>query len=278
MNRKQITVNTNDPQSPRIQLEVIADLEELLAASPNRQWFGQIKQNEKVTRPFVFEGKLLGDASLSDIRIKENSPNQTAYTWELKDAASETGRQLTLDVTVDSSKIQPGRFNDVLLISTGIKEIPQLELNLSGEIMGPISATPQRLYFGQFVVGQEMEKPITLTSNNGQPFRILNAVIDEKEFKIDPWNRDAATTHELKIRMMTDVPKDRIRTSLVVTTDMQAQPTLQVEVHAYQQRTRPTPPDKGPVNLRPSETGARLNERSVSSSPEKQPVAEDGKK
>ncbi|MBN1878705.1 DUF1573 domain-containing protein [bacterium] len=274
VNRKQITITTNDPESPRIQIEVIADLEELLAASPNRQWFGQMKQDETVTRPFVFEGKLLGEAQLSNIRIKEDSPNRNAYTWKLKDTTTGETRELSLDVTVDATKIQPGRFTDIMLITTNLEKSPEIQLNLSGEVMGPIAATPQRLYFGQFEVNKEMEKTITLTSNTGQPFKIINASIDEKEFKIDPWKRDAAIEHTLKIRLFTDVPTDRIRTSLNITTDMGAQPNVQVEIHAYQQRSRPEQAKTDPSTMQkePPKTNASamrkelLNPRSQMSS------------
>ncbi len=246
MNRKQITVNTNDPSAPRTQLEVVVDLEELLAAAPNRQWYGQIKQDELVTKPFVFEGKLLAEAQISNIRIKEDSPNRDAYSWKIQDSGPGENRTLTMDVTVDAKKIRPGRFNDILLMTTNLEKVPELQLNLSGEVMGPISATPQRLYFGQFEVNKEMEKTISFTSNSGQPFKILNAAIDNKVFKIDPWNRDSAITHTLTIRLLTDAPADRIRTNLIVATDMEAQSEVQVEVHAYQQRTRPENPQVKP--------------------------------
>lgn len=259
VNRKQITVTTNDPGSQRVQLEVVADLEELLAASPTRQWFGQIKQDEIVTRSFVFEGKLLNDAKLSNVRLKDTASSNDAYSWKINDSLSGEQRELTLDVTVNATKIRPGRFNDILVVSTNIEKFPELDLHLSGEVLGPISATPQRLYFSQFETGIEIEKNITLSANNGQPFKILNASVNEQEFKIDPWNREASTEHSLTIRFLTESPKDRIRTALSVSTDMNAQSEIEIEIHAYQKRTRP---DQRPPSTNQLSVGSTMSSKS----------------
>lgn len=232
-------MTTNDPENPVIQLEVVADLQQLLAASPNRHWFGQIKQDEVITRQFTFEGSKLNEVTLTSVRLKEDSKNTDAYTWKIHDVKQDGSRQLTLDVTVHANRIQPGRFGDILVVETDLEPSFILELYLTGDVLGPISANPQRLYFGQFEMNQEMENVLRLTANTEKPFRILTASIDDNEFRIDPWARDAAADHTITIRFLPKEIRDRIRTALVITTDLEAQPVMEIEIHAYQRRTRP---------------------------------------
>lgn len=221
-----------------MQLEVLADLQIILHANPTRQWFGQIRQDETATRTFTFEGSRMHEARLTDIRLKDGADNPEAYSWILEDTRDDAEGGLALNITVDATKISPGRFNDMLVVSTNFDEMSEMEFLLSGEVLGPISANPQRLYFGQFEVGKEMTNTVTLKANNNVPFRILDASIEDQEFKVDPWKGDASTEHELLLRFNPDTPRDRARTTLIISTDMDAQQELQIEVHGYQRRTR----------------------------------------
>jgi hypothetical protein len=221
-----------------MQLEVVADLQLLLAATPTRQWFGQIKQEETATRTFAFEGTRLSDARLSDIRLKQGAEHPDAFSWTVEDTREGNSGELAISVSVDAGKIPPGRFNDVLVVSTNFDQMENIELLLSGEVLGPISVNPQRLYFGQFEIGKEMDNTLILTANNDVSFKILTATIDDQEFKVGPWKSDSATEHELVLTFSPKTTRDRVRTALLITTDMETQKDLQVEIHAYQRRTR----------------------------------------
>ena len=220
-----------------MQLEVVADLYHLLTVAPTRQWFGQVKQAEETTRQFVFEGLKVNEVEFTSLKLKDELKNQDAYTWKINDAKTDETRQLTLDVTVHGDKIPPGRFGDVLIIETNLEPTVTLELVLTGEILGPVSANPQRLYFGQFEIDKEMENVLILIANTDIPFKILSASIEDSEFKIDSWNRESLTEHSLTIRFLPKETRDRIRTSLSIKTDLESQPNLEVEIHAYQRRT-----------------------------------------
>ncbi len=238
INKHNVTVTSNDQANPNLQLEVVADLYQLLTVAPTRQWFGQVKQAEEATRQFVFEGLKVNEVEFTSLRLKEDSKNQDAYTWKINDDKSDGTRKLSLDVTVHGDKIPPGRFGDVLIIETNLEPSVTLELVLTGEILGPVSVSPQRLYFGQFEKDQEMENILKLTANTEIPFKILSASIEDPEFKIDPWERDALLEHTMTVRFLPKETRDRIRTSLSIKTDLKSQPIVEVEIHAYQRRTR----------------------------------------
>jgi len=240
VNKKKITVTSNDPENPRLLLEISADLEQLLDASPRRQWFGRIKQDEVITKTFTFEGKEVDNIKIEKLALKDEA-NQDAYTWKILDEKTPEGRSLKVDVTVDASKIPPGRFNDVLIARTSLDEAGEVELYLSGEVLGPITINPRRLYFGQYELNQEMVKTVTLTSSNDIPFKILETSIPEQEFAVDPWNREAALEHTLTIRLSPKMDRDRIRSAMTIKTDMKDQDNVEVDIHAYKRRSRPGP-------------------------------------
>lgn len=275
VNKKKITVTSNDPENPRLLLEISADLEQLLDASPRRQWYGRIKQDETITKTFTFEGKEVENVGIKDLKLKTDVHGD-AFTWKIHDEKTAEGRDLRVDVTVDASKIPPGRFNDVLVVETSLKEAGDVELYLSGEVLGPITINPRRLYFGQFELNKEMVKTITLSSSKEVPFRIVETSIPENEFKIDPWNREAAVEHTLTIRMMPKLDRDRVRSSLTIKTDMPSQEDVNVDIHAYKRRSRPGPnPRVRPVGetkeAKPLPGDATLNSRrSVKSGSERE--------
>jgi len=242
VNKKKITVTSNDPENPRLLLEIAADLEQLLDVSPRRQWFGRIKQDETITKTFVIEGKEVDSVTLGEFTLRDDA-HKNAYTWKIHDNKTPEGRDLKVDVTVDASKIPPGRFNDVLQVGTDLEKAGNLDLYLSGEVLGPITVNPRRLYFGQYELNREMVKTLTLTANNGEPFQILETSIPEKEFTIDPWNRKSATEHTVTIRMMPKINRDRVRTSMKIRTNMDSQEEVDVDIHAYKRRSRPRRPN-----------------------------------
>jgi len=240
VNRKKITVNSNDPENPRLQIEIVADLEQVLDASPRRQWYGRIKQEETLTKTFTLEGKEVANVKLKNLRLKTDKFKE-AFTWKINDDISEEGRKLTVDVTLTAQSIPPGRFNAILIADTNIKDIKQLELNLSGEVLGPITINPRRLYFGQFEMNNEMVKTITLTANNDIPFKIMDVSSSEAEFKIDPWSGVAGNEHTITVRLTPKLDRDRIRATLEIKTDMEKQSDVSVDIHAYKRRSRPGP-------------------------------------
>lgn len=273
VNRKKITVNSNDPTNPRLQLEIVADLEVLLDASPRRIWFGRLKQDEMITKSFSIEGRELDKLQLSNFHLKSDKFTK-AVSWKVEDVMMtetdvekakakddekkkdekfkkdpsinrQVGRNILIHVTLDGSEVPPGRFNEVLLVDSNVKEVPELELHLSGEILGPISSNPKRLYFGQYEKNVEMVKTMTLTANNNVPFKVLEVNCDDQEFKIEPWKSGDALEHTLTVRLTPKLERDRIRSSLKIVTSMEKQKDITVDIHAYQRRTRPGNPPPG---------------------------------
>jgi hypothetical protein len=238
INRHRVTVESNDPESPSIPLEVVADLYIALAVSPARHTLDQIKPNETVTRTFVFEGEMLEQAEITGIRLKEDVPYPDAFTWLLNDSVNGGIRDLSLDVSVNAALIPPGRFAAALVVSTNI-DMPDLELRLIGDILKHIDAKPPRLYLRHMEITCDTENQILFKSNTGIPFRILDASIEDPDFKIDPWNSEAGLEHRITFRYCPDAPRDRFLTKLVITTDLDTHREVDVDIHAYQRSFTP---------------------------------------
>lgn len=255
INRHRVTVESNDPESPSIPLEVVADLFIALAVSPTRHTLDQIKPNETVTRTFVFEGEMLQQAQVTGIRLKEDVLYPDAYTWILHDAEKGGVRDLSLDVSVNAALIPPGRIAAGFVVSTNI-DIPDLELLLIGDILKHIDAKPLRYYLRHMEITCDTKNHIMFRSNTGIPFRILDASIPDPDFKIDPWDSEAGLEHRIAFRYCPGAPRDRFQTKLIIHTDLDTHREVDVDIHAYQRSVTDQPAKRGSRSDKPEQTGS----------------------
>ncbi|MBN1356063.1 DUF1573 domain-containing protein [bacterium] len=234
---QKITVTSNDPTQPSLNLEVQAELEVYFDVSPRRLYFGRVKPGERITKTLTFTGKEIGSIRIRDIKI-ENRDALNYVQWKLHDdRTGETGIY-TMDITLDPGKIKPGRFTENLIIVTDSKVVPDLTFNISGEILGPISATPPRIYFGNYEPGQSMARSVKIESSSGRPFRILSATINHDSLKASISDSSPKTVHMLEVVLDPDIKQDRFRAELIVKTDLAEHPEIEIPINGYKQRER----------------------------------------
>jgi len=154
---------------------------------------------------------------------------------------------LTIDVELHPGQLQPGRFNTQLVIAIDNKDIKTLEVGLSGEIVGPIEAQPERLYFGNFEAGKEITKTITLLSTENKNFRVTDVEVEDKSFTISGYDTTPKSEHVLEIHLVPSETHDRLRTDLKVHTDLPEHPVVEISIHGYKKRAR-SPTDRSAIS------------------------------
>jgi hypothetical protein len=244
--KQRVTVTSNDPVNPTMTLELKAFLEVYFTAEPNRVYFGRVGRKEPVVKPIVFSGKEIANINIKEISIKPNDPPTDAapaFSWQLKDNRKQSPEGgLELELTLDTSKMKPDRFRETLVITTDNAKVPSLEISLSGEILGPLTANPPRLYFGNYDSDQEMARSVTIESTEGNEFTIKDATLDESNLKITKLDRKAkGTTHEIEVTLLKGYPNDRFRAELTIQTDVADHPQISVPINGYKRRDRNSP-------------------------------------
>lgn len=238
--KQRVTIETNDPASPVIPLEVAADLFFALHVPIPTHYLNAVSPIGITTTTFVFEGEMVEQAEITGIRLKEDTAYPEAFSWKLNDKKTEGVRKLSLDVSIDSASIPPGNFDTGIIVTTGF-DMPELELKVFGDILTPICAEPTDIYIRQLDVTCDMEHSVTFKSNTGLPFKILNAGIEDSEYKLDPWSTKAALEHTLTFHYCPSAPRDRFNTKLTIQTDIERNGEATATIHAYMRWPIPTP-------------------------------------
>ncbi|MGB3974867.1 MAG: hypothetical protein WBM02_02880 [bacterium] len=240
IDKQRLTIETNDPASPVISLEVTADLFYALEVPDPSHYLTPVKPIGKTTTTFVFQGEMLDEAEITGIRLKEDVAYPDAYSWELHDTKTDDVRELSLDVSIDSALIPPGNFDTGIIVTTGF-DMPELELQVFGYMLNPIYADPEDIYIRHIEVTCDMVNSVTFKSNTGLPFKILDAAIEDGEFKLDPWSKKAGLEHTLTFHYCPSAPRDRFNTKLTIKTDIERYGESAATIHAYQRWPIPTP-------------------------------------
>ncbi|MCD4652465.1 DUF1573 domain-containing protein [bacterium] len=233
--RKRITVHTNDPSNRRLQLYVMADLEELLASSPKRLWFDRISDLKPISRTFSLDGTRLDTVVIKNIRIKSSVPEGT-YTWKLNDGRPRGLRSVTLDITLHPDRIIPGKFNHTLVVETDLEVSSNIEIRLSGEVLGPLSFDPARVLFGNYQTGEVLEETVVIRANTGKAFLITEIESLDSEIQVKQKNNFEALAHTLIIRLDSKEDRERIQTRIRITTNLDNQSEMYLDVHGFRKR------------------------------------------
>lgn len=228
-------MHTNDPANRRLRLTVSADLEELLASEPKRLWFDRITGTEPVTRTVSLKGTRLDSVTIKSIRIASAVPDD-AYTWVLNDARPKGLRSVTIDVTLHPDKIIPGKFNHTLQIDSDLEIGGSIQVRLSGEILGPLSFTPPRILFGNYIENEAMQETVTIQSNTGTPFAIREIVSEDSEVTVSEPGTASLDRHEVTVFFTPRKDRERLHTRLRIRTDLENQSEMYLDVHGFRKR------------------------------------------
>jgi len=228
-------VHTNDPANRRVQLHVSANLEVQLESAPKRLWFDRISDSNPVNRTLSLEGTKIDTVKITDIRVETSVPEGT-YTWKLNDGRPRGLRSITLDVTFHPDKIIPGKFNHTLVIETDLKIAPLIKVRLNGEVLGPLSFEPSRVLFGNFQIGEPVEKDVIVRANSGKKFSIekLNSLDDEVTVTLK--DKGVKTEHVLKIRFVPAQNRERLQTRIHVVTSLVDETEMYLDIHGFRKR------------------------------------------
>ena len=234
-------VTSNDPVNPEIRLKISAFLEVYLSAKPTRLYFGRIHDKAPISKTISLTGTEVKSVKINEIALKNNNLKDV-ISWEIKDKRDQSPPQLVIDVTLVTEKMKPGDFEDTLLIKTDLAKVGVLDVNLKGIIEGPLAATPQRMYFGNYETGFDMTKVLTITNKQNKPFKILSVDISAPEFSVKEIPQKAAITHELEIVLAKGATQSRLKGDILLKTDVPDQPEVTVPIHAYKRRVREDKP------------------------------------
>ncbi len=191
-NRKTVTVLSNDPSNPRAQLEVVVNVESMLAFDPFFVRLSPEYGQEQVREAWVV-GKLVDQAKIS---ITEKSEDKTV-TVELAEK-DEAGKKVQgVRFKLKGSKV--GYGSGRVVVATGIEKPNQLVLRYSWSVRGNLRVLPAQLFFDQ--KRAPMRERVVRVSSSRPDFKLKDVKIASGPFDADMTLPDAGKAYEVRVKL-----------------------------------------------------------------------------
>lgn len=142
--RQTADINTNDPDDPKITLEIEGKITDMLRLDPDDIVFSSISDSEGGRAQFRFYAYDMDDfrivehefgneesASFFDLTCEELTPDDLK-----KEPGATAGYLVTL---IAKPGLPLGAINQTILLTTNVEEAPKLELPVTGIVVGDIS-------------------------------------------------------------------------------------------------------------------------------------------
>jgi hypothetical protein len=197
-NRKTITVQSNDPANPRMELEIRAKVETLLAFDPAFVRLNPEFGKQQVTEAWL-TGKLKDDAKLKILQGADNPDVKVELVNKPVDAAGAPLQGLRF--TVNAKKV--GFGNGTLMLETGIPKPDKLQVGFHWTVAGNIQVVPSQLYFSARSTGSN-ERVIRVSSRKPD-FKLREARVASGPFTAKITVPDAGVGYEVHVTLRKDV-------------------------------------------------------------------------
>ncbi len=257
VNERTITVITNSKAQRVHQLSIKAEVKPVLFVS---QEFIRLRTDKGDSTSSVLNIGGRSDGFQAKLKSVDTDGLIAVEPTATKtvEANGETWKQISFDVkSMEKAKVGMHRFT--MTFETNDERRPEFTIQAVLEVKGDLEARPSRLALGQLEKDASFEKDIQIVSRKAVPFKItkvepIGTLNDAMQFEwvpVDPEKRDA---YRLIIK---GTPTQELRQSgqLIVHTDMEDEPTIDIAYYGWVPRSgsapTPTPPQRNLVGNRP---------------------------
>ena len=167
-----ITVYSNDPDDPEIDLTIIGAIKRDVAVVPQGINFGDVEKGETVTGSVKLLQLSQNKLVLHRIEVNEKYLNATTSRFR-----EENSRGINIDITL-KPEAPVGALNEVITLHTNLKRRPRIDVPVWANILGRIQVQPKILSLGTISKGGKISQPITVFSSDGEKFHVLKITCD----------------------------------------------------------------------------------------------------
>lgn len=245
---QQVTVNTNDAETPVILLQITANVLPDVMVKPRVGHFGEIAKDQVASLELTVTGRKpefeVTGYELSDpdmFTVKIGKMKDTELTPE-DGGNGEAVRQCKVELTMKSGQPIGLIRNKTLTLKTNDEKNPTIMVELMAQHNGDIDMIPRRISLGSLMAGQEFHQEVTLKSLSGKTFKVLgidHQAVDADAIEYTFAPVDPANPTAYKIVIDGKMPADArvLRGRFVIATDMDREEQLYLQ---YYGQLRPT--------------------------------------
>lgn len=162
---KHIIIESNDPQTPTMILNLHGDVKQDIMISPDRLTPGQIRNDKPVEMDVMFS-----NTSAADVHVKKAQSTTTNLTIEVSEL--EAGKRYRIHVKT-VAPLPPGPVDGIIQIITDYPGRPVFEVPFSATVMGPIVVVPPQILLSSALTNA-MVRYIVISPGTAQSFKVLS--------------------------------------------------------------------------------------------------------
>lgn len=227
---KGITVLTNDPVNPRLQLSVKAVVQPYLFVQPGFARFVQ----PQLSKPGKIE-QIVFTTTFDDLQIEKVESPYPFLTVDYKLAGEDdepreqgVGPQYIFTFTLDYDRAPIGTLADYVSIYTNHPNQRVLKVPVSGFVRPMISVTPTEADFGEIELDGERQASMLIRSFAEEDVKVTGAVssVPGVELQVEPLEEGRRYT--LQVTLKPDMPKGPFDGTITISTDSAKKPVVEV--------------------------------------------------
>ncbi len=243
--RQSVTIGTNDPEHPSIQLTVEGTVRPAIVTMPSdpSMNFQSVSNDEPYHRKIALYSADMPDLKLN--RVTSSNPalldvvSRPLTEEETKSLKADKG--YAIEVTVKPST-HLGEFAEEVLVETDHPRQPQLRFKVTGKITGPITATPETVTLRGATSSNGGTQDITLWARGRASVKFqVEKLPPGMEVTIDPSPQPAevkGSKYRMRVRLVPGIESGRIVEEIVLKTDDPKADELRIPVDALVQGAR----------------------------------------
>lgn len=231
---KSITVASNDGRNPTMSLTLTADVVPNVRVDPQQLMLEPVQKGQSRTKLFKVFGRKPGFEVTAVRALPETMPFKVRVL-ETKDVeiGGEKQREVTVEVSLPAGS-PVGQFFATLDVTTNEAKGGSVKAGVSGEVLGDLQVTPQRVSLGVVQPGQSFAGEVKISRRDGKPVKILKAEVKPlSEQPVDvtaALTSDAAgTMHTIKLSGVAPAGVPRYSGELLVTTDVPGEEMVRIQ-------------------------------------------------
>jgi hypothetical protein len=228
---KGVTVYTDDPANPEIELTVRAKVEPFIMVQPGYARYvtvrGEAKEGTIVQTMWAPDGlpmdivKVDSPFPYLSVSFREAQEGERVKDVKVKQWRVET--RLSNDAPV-------GPIGGMVTVHTTHPKQKVVEVPVTGFVRPVIAVTPPKGDFGKIEVKEALHRVLEVKSFSTEPIHLLNVDPLSKgmEAKLEPL--EEGRRYEVKLTLSPDMPKGPFHSKLTIHTDSPKSPVVEVEL------------------------------------------------
>lgn len=229
---KHITVPSNDPQTPSVNLTIKANVQQVFEVNPAQVQIGAVRQG-MITNIAVVLKRLDGKG----LNISRTDATSSLLRPKVEPIEESNGTAARIVIEVEAEGV-PRQISDMVRVYLDDLTQPAVTIPVYGRLLGAIALSPEVLYWGvpdaahwpqTSAEGITTRRIIVESLETAPPLQLTNVTSNVKELNVSVVPVTAGKTYSL-VATLSEPPKASLQGNITFETNLPSQPRVSVPV------------------------------------------------